>query len=55
VGNVGSKYAYWLLEGYKCSTAGDFPSNPILSGSAPNKTHNINEAIIIGMNVKNIA
>ncbi len=25
-----------LLEGNKCSTAGGFPSNPILFGSAPN-------------------
>jgi hypothetical protein len=35
VGNVGSKYAYWLLEGNECSTAGGFLSNPIQSGSAP--------------------
>jgi hypothetical protein len=37
VGNVGGEYKYWLLEGNECSTAGGFPSNPILSGSAPNK------------------
>ncbi len=37
VGNVRSEYAYWLLEGNECSTAGGFPSNPILSGSAPNR------------------
>jgi hypothetical protein len=37
VGNVGSKYGYWLLEGNECSAAGGFPSNPILSGSAPNR------------------
>jgi hypothetical protein len=36
VGNVGSEYGYWLLEGNKCSAAGGFPSNPILVGSAPN-------------------
>ncbi len=28
VGNVGSEYAYWLLEGNECYTAGGFPSNP---------------------------
>jgi hypothetical protein len=39
VGNVGSEYDYWLLEGYECSAAGGFPSNPILSGSAPNRGH----------------
>jgi hypothetical protein len=36
VGNVGSEYDYWLFEGNECSAAGGFPSNPILSGSAPN-------------------
>ncbi len=36
VGNVGGEYGYWLLEGNQCSSAGGFPSNPILSGSAPN-------------------
>ncbi len=36
VGNIGSEYGYWLLEGNECSAAGGFPSNPILSGSAPN-------------------
>jgi hypothetical protein len=36
VGNVGGEYGYWLLEGNERSTAGGFPSNPILSGSAPN-------------------
>ncbi len=36
VGNVGGEYGYWLLEGNECSAAGGFPSNPILSGSAPN-------------------
>jgi hypothetical protein len=37
VGNVGGEYGYWLLEGNECSAAGGFPSNPILSGSGPNK------------------
>ncbi len=37
VGNVGSEYDYWLLEGNECSAAGGFPSNSILSGSAPNR------------------
>ncbi len=37
VGNVGSEYDFWLLEGNQCSAAGGFPSNPILSGSAPNR------------------
>jgi hypothetical protein len=37
VGNVGGEYGYWLLEGNEWYSAGDFPSNPILSGSAPNK------------------
>ncbi len=36
VGNVGSEYAYRLLEGNECFTAGGFPSNPILFGSVPN-------------------
>jgi len=36
VGVVGGEYDYWLLEGNECSTAGGFPSNPILSGTAPN-------------------
>jgi hypothetical protein len=36
VGNVGGEYDFWLLEGNECSAAGGFPSNPILSGSAPN-------------------
>ncbi len=38
VGNVGGEYRYdyWLLEGNECSTAGGFPSNPILSVSEPN-------------------
>jgi hypothetical protein len=36
VGNVGGEYDYWLLEGNKCSAAWGFPSNPILSWSAPN-------------------
>jgi hypothetical protein len=26
VGNVGSEYSYWLLEGNECSAAGGFPS-----------------------------
>jgi hypothetical protein len=38
VGNVGGEYGYWLLEGNECYSAEGFPSNPILSGSAPNKT-----------------
>ncbi len=38
VGNVGSEYAYWLLEGNECFTAGGFPSNAILFGSVPNTT-----------------
>jgi hypothetical protein len=37
VGNVGGEYGYWLLEGNECYSARGFPSNPILSGSAPNK------------------
>jgi hypothetical protein len=41
VKNVGGKYDYWLLEGNKCSAAGGFPSNPILSGSAPNSQYYI--------------
>jgi hypothetical protein len=41
VGNVGSEYDYWLLEGNECSAAGGFPSNPILPGSAPNNDDNI--------------
>ncbi len=36
VGNVGGEYGYWLLKGNECYSAGVFPSNPILSGSAPN-------------------
>ncbi len=36
VGNLGSEYGYWLLEGNECSAARGFPSNPILSGSGPN-------------------
>ncbi len=36
MGNVGSEYGYWLLEGNECSAVGGSPSNPILSGSAPN-------------------
>ncbi len=39
VGNVGSEYAYRLLEENKCFTAGGFPSNPILFGSVPNNKH----------------
>jgi hypothetical protein len=35
--NVGGEYSYWLLEGNQCSAAGGFPSNPIQSGSGPNK------------------
>ena len=35
VGNVGSEYAYWLLEGNECFTAVGFPSNAILFGSVP--------------------
>ncbi len=36
VGDIGSEYGYWLSEGNECSAAGGFPSNPILSGPAPN-------------------
>ncbi len=36
VGNVGGEYGYWLLKGNECYSAGGFPSNPILSGSALN-------------------
>ena len=36
VGNVGGEYGYWLLKGNECYSAGGFPSNPILTGSAPN-------------------
>ena len=36
VGNVVGEYGYWLLKGNECCSAGGFPSNPILSGSAPN-------------------
>ncbi len=39
VGNVGSEYGYWLFEGNECYSAGGFPSNPILSGSAPNRVY----------------
>ncbi len=37
VGNVGSEYAYRLLEGSECFTAGGFPSNPILFGVVSNR------------------
>ncbi len=39
VGNLGSEYVYWLLEGNECFTAGRFPSNPILFRSVPNNDH----------------
>ncbi len=39
--NAGSEYAYWLLEGNECSTAGGFPSNPILFGSVPIPEHSV--------------
>jgi hypothetical protein len=35
-GKVGGEYGYWLLKGNECCSAGGFPSNSILSGSAPN-------------------
>jgi hypothetical protein len=37
VWTVGGEYGYWLLKGNECCSAGGFPSNPILSRSAPNK------------------
>ncbi len=45
VGNVGSEYAYRLLEGNECFTAGGFPSNPILFGSVPNTYDDLSEFI----------
>jgi hypothetical protein len=48
VGNVGGEYGYWLLKGNECSSAGGFPSNPILSGSAPNTNY-------VGEGQKNLA
>jgi hypothetical protein len=39
VGNVGGEYSYWLLNGNECCSAGGFPSNPTLSGSAPNRIY----------------
>jgi hypothetical protein len=44
VGKVGGENGDWLLKGNKCSSAGGFPSNPILSGSTPNSRVNV-EAI----------
>ncbi len=38
MGYVGGEYGYRLLEGNECYSARGFPSNPILSGSAPNSS-----------------
>ncbi len=44
-GNVGGEYGYWLLRGTNAD-AGGFPSNPILSGSAPNTVSVVDKLIM---------